>query len=193
MISIYLGILSGVLQIIGYVEYFKKVFGGRIRPNAASWGIWAFGAVLESSSYLFVSRDWVKDILPITCATLAVIFFLIAFKRGFFSKPTKFEQILVIIDILILLFWLITSSAILANILFLLSAIVSFIPIIRHVYNDPFAEHAQPWFFWTAAYAAMCVTVIMRWEGWEAFLYPLLFLVLHLIIALLALDVRKKF
>lgn len=190
--SVALGIFAGLLQIAGYFDYFKKIGIGRIKPNAASWSIWAFGAVLESASYVFVTGDWVKNILPIACAVCAVSLFLICLKRGHFEKVTRFEWILVIADCIAIFVWWWFESAVYANLLLVLTAIVSFIPIIMHVWKDPKAEHARPWFLWTYAYATLALVVVFRWEKWEDFVYPGIFLILHLIVAVLALDSRRK-
>lgn len=190
--SIFLGVFASVLQILGYFEYSKRVFDKRIHPNIASWGIWAFAAILESSSYILLSRDWVKNLLPFVCAMSAVIFFLLAFSRKHFSKPSFFELFIVAIDVIILIIWFVSKSALLANILFIISAVVSFVPIILHSFKKPEDENAYPWIIWSVAYLLMGATVFLRWSKWEDLIYPFTFFVLHVIIGYLALDSRKK-
>ena len=190
--SIALGVLASLLQISGYFDYFKKIGLGRIKPNAASWSIWAFGAVLESSSYVFVTGDWVKNLLPIACALCAVALFLICLKRGHFEPITRFEWALIVADCIAIFVWWWFESATYANFLLILTAIISFVPIIFHAWKDPTVEHAQPWFLWTIAYAVLGVVVSLRWEKWEDLVYPGIFFILHLIVAILALDSRGQ-
>lgn len=190
--SIVLGIVAGLFQIAGYFDYFKKIGAGRIKPNAASWSIWAFGAVLESTSYVFVTGDWVKNLLPIACAACAVLLFLICLKRGHFGAISRFEWVLIVADCIAIFVWWWFESATYANFLLVLTAVISFVPIIIHVWKDATVEHAWPWFLWSSAYALLGVVVLLRWEKWEDLVYPAVFLVLHLIVAILALDSRGQ-
>ena len=51
-------------------------------------------------------------------------------------------------------------------------------------------EDAKPWYIWTIAYSTLAVVVVLRWEKWEDLVYPLIFAILHAIVAILALDSR---
>lgn len=188
--TVSLGIFAGLLQVIGYLFYVKKINVGRVRPNTASWSIWAFGAVLESSSYVFVTGDWVKNILPIACAVSAVAIFLYCLRKGHFKRPTNFEWSLVLLDSVAIFIWWWYSSAVYANLFLVITAVISFVPILAHVWHDPMAEDSNPWFVWTSAYAVLALVVILRWEKWEDLVYPLVFVILHIFVAVLALDKR---
>ena len=50
-IAIVIAVLSGLLQITGYVVYNYKTQKGGITPNSASWAIWTFGSVMNLLSY----------------------------------------------------------------------------------------------------------------------------------------------
>ena len=188
--TVWLGVFAGLLQVLGYWKYVKKINIGRVRPNTASWSIWAFGAVLESSSYVFTTGDWVKNILPVACAFSAVVMFVYCLRRGHFSLPTRFEWVLVALDCVAVFIWWWYSSAIYANLFLVLTAFISFIPIFLHVWKDPMAEDALPWYIWTIAYMTLALVVIMRWEKWEDLVYPLVFAILHIVVAIFSLDNR---
>ena len=185
-----LGIFAGILQVIGYVFYIKKINIGRVKPNTASWSIWAFGAVLESSSYVFATGDWVKNILPVACAISAVVIFVYCLRHGHFEKPTRFEWFIVLLDCVAIFIWWWYSSAVYANLYLVLTAVISFIPIFLHVWHDPMVEDAKPWYIWTLAYSLLAVVVILRWEKWEDLVYPVIFVILHIIVAILSIDRR---
>ena len=189
-LAVLLGILAGIVQVAGYWWYFKKINIGRIKPNTASWSIWAFGAVLESISYVFATGDWVKNILPIACAISAVILFFYCLHYGHFKRLTNFEWFLVVFNCSAILIWWWTTSAVYTNLFLVFIAVISFIPIILHVWKDPMVEDARPWFMWTGAYTLLTLVVILRWEKWEDLVYPAVFMVLHLVVGTLALDRR---
>jgi hypothetical protein len=188
-----IGVLSGIVQIAGYFIYLRHVTAGNVRPNTASWSIWAFGAVLESLSYLYLAQDIFKSILPIACALCAVLFFIYCIFKGHFGKISKFETAIVIIDIVITLVWYITSSPLIANILFIITAVISFVPIIIHVFKNPKNEAAPPWIIWTIAYGLQIITVSGRFEKVDDLFYPIVFFILHLIVAIFALKNKQQF
>lgn len=192
MYSASIGVIAGVLQIFGYYEYWKHVYKGSIKPDTASWSIWTFGALLEAVTYIYVSQDLIKSILPIICTICALAFFIYALVTKHFSKLNTFEIALLVGDIFISIIWYLTSDALLANILLVVTAIISFIPIIIHSYTNPENEDSVPWVIWSIAYFCMCITVMLRWSGWGSIIYPLIFLFLHISIAYLSLDFRKK-
>jgi hypothetical protein len=191
-ISVIFGILSGLFQIFGYVIYAKHVESSKIKPNTGSWTIWTFGSIVEGLSYFYTSDDLIKSILPITCIFCVLFLFIRSTYKGRFQALRKIDWFLLISDILITIIWYLTSNPLLANILFIISSIISFIPIVYSSFKHPEFEDAAPWIIWTVAYFFMCLTVISRWDGLESFLYPLFFVLLHAIVAYLSLDIRKK-
>ena len=68
-----LGSFAAVAQIVAYVGYLRLFLAGKIKPNAASWLMFAYGtgvmAVLEWQS----DAHWFELALPIACATMSVI------------------------------------------------------------------------------------------------------------------------
>lgn len=187
-----ISILSGVTQLWGYLIYAKYTIFGKIRPNAASWSIWAFGAVLESLSYIYLTGDVFKNILPIVCAISAVLFFIVCIVKGYFSRPSNFEISIVVLDIIIIIIWFITKSPFYANILLVITAVISFLPLIVNVYKNPKYEDSFPWFIWTLAYGLQIIVVFFRFEKAEDLIYPVVFFILHIIVAFLAIDYRKR-
>jgi hypothetical protein len=190
LLTIILGIASGIIQLFGYFVYLKKINIGRIRPNTASWSIWTFGAILESSSYAVASGDWVKNLLPFACLIGSIILFALCLKMGHFSKISRSEWFLVVMDCFAIFLWWRYDSAVYANLFLVFIAIISFIPIIIHVWKDPMVEDATPWYLWTVAYFILIIVVLIRWEKWEDLVYPTVFVFLHIVIAILSLDNR---
>lgn len=190
-----IAILSGILQIDGYYLYFKKIFSGHIKPNTATWSIWAFGAILDALSYLLVTNDILKSIVPIVCAFCAIFIFVACIFKGKFDRIDAFDRYIICFDVVVSIFWYLSGSPVLANFLLVLSSIFSFIPIIRLVWRNPFAENATPWYVWTAAYSLMTIVVFFRWEKWEDLFYPISFLVLHFLVGVLSVDkfIKRKY
>lgn len=188
----FIAISSGLLHLVGYSLYAKGIFSGNIKPNAASWSIWAFSAVLEGLSYIYVTNDVYKNILPIICTISSIALVVACFFRGSFKPLTSFEKKIVALDIIIMVIWYLTESSFIANLLLVITAVISFVPIIKDTRDDPYSEDATPWFVWSLAYTFQLIVVVGRWQKWEDLLYPLVFLVLHLLVAFYARNSRRK-
>jgi len=191
-ISMFTSILAGTLQLLGYYTYNRMALSGKIVPNTASWLIWAIGGVLTTISYVFVSGDWVKDILPIVCSLSAVLIFLFCLVKGRFQRIDAFEWTVIGLDISVTIYWYLSSDTFVTNVLYILSAFPSFIPIIRYVWKNPLSENATPWILWSSAYLLMMMTVIIRFEKWQDIFYPIALFALHIIIAILSSDYIAK-
>lgn len=196
-LSIYLGILAGILQIVGYFLYTKEVLASRVKPNTASWAIWAYGNILVTLSYITVAQDISKEILPIACAISSLVVFGIFLKKGKFQPLDRIDKIVFGFDIILTVAWWLLSDIkifptpdlnILIHILFITSTIASFVPIIRELKEHPSIEKPGPWLVWSLAYSMLGVAVILDWIGWEAFIYPSVYFVLHFLVAIMCED-----
>ena len=191
-IAIVTGVLAGLLQLVGYYIYGKEVFSNHIKPNTASWGIWTFGSILETTSYMYLTNDLIKNLLPIVCSISVVVLFVLCTIRAKFEKLTHWEIVITITDLVALIILSYYQSAMYANFLLIFSSILSFVPIFLHTWKKPESENALPWYVWSLAYFFMSITVLIRWNKWQDFLYPLSFFVLHLIIAFVAVDNKYR-
>jgi hypothetical protein len=190
MLLLTLGILAGLLQLAGYALYARETVLGHIKPNTASWGLWALGAVLESGSYAIATQDIAKNILPVLCALSAIAFFFIALRRGHFEKIDCFDWIIIGLDIVAVAIWVSTRSAIYANIYIVTTAVFSFVPIFRHAWRDPKHENATPWIIWTLAYSLLTAVVLIDFISWTELVFPATYVLLCTIIGCLAWDRR---
>lgn len=189
---IIISVLASLLHIFAYFDYIKRVASAKIKPNSASWAVWALGSVLEAVTYLQVTGDWQKNLLPVVCSLSAIGIFLFSLIRGHFTRPTTFEWLIIILDCTALLVWWAYDSVVYANMFLIFTAVISFVPITYSVWRNPETENAFPWWLWSIAYVLLSVVVIIRWEKWEDVIYPLVFLILHLVIACLAIDSRRQ-
>lgn len=188
-ITILLGVVASFVQIAGYFIYSRKINIGRIKPNTASWSIWASGAILESSSYILITGDWVKNLLPIACALSALVLFIYCLFKGHFSKLSRLEWFLVATYFLAIFVWW-YQSVFYAHLLLVFTAIIAYLPIISNVWSDPMVEDATPWYIWTVAYSLFTLLVVLRWEKWIDIVYPLVSVFLSVFVAVLAMDRR---
>lgn len=184
--AIFISIVASIVQMYGYWLYNKGIYAGGIKPNATSWGLWAFGSIIATWSYFELVHDWTKVIFPIACCVVCIGTFVFAWFKGKFEAPKKEDVLIAMLDILVVVFWLFTESATMTNLLMQVDVIISFYPILRGVLANPRSEEPKPWFVWTAAYALFFIAVILSWEKWWDIMYPVVYFALHLAVGLIA-------
>lgn len=184
--AVILSVISGLLQICGYVVYNRLSRKGEIVPDGASWGIWAFGSILNVYSYVTLTQDWVKDILPICCALSCMITFLARAYRKEFGKIDLKGWIILVLDLGITWVWYKYTTAEEASLLYQVSTIISFAPMILGLKNKTDKEDWRPWIIWTVAYCLWAVSVVMRLNNLSELAYPITCFVMHALMAFIA-------
>ena len=180
-ISIVLGFTAGATQLYGYWVY-NRVAGDKI--NTGSWSMWALAGLIDLASYFAVTGDWVVNILPAVCAIAAIATFCYAIARKRFSWPDKVDWMFVGVDGAITVVWIFTN-AILANLLYQVNTILSFIPMCRGLLSGREKEKALPWLIWALAYSILTWSVLLRFHRWEELAYPLSHVAIHIVVAMI--------
>lgn len=186
-----LGIIIALTQLAGYYYYYISIKNG-VRPNTTSWTIWTFGNILEILSYVYLTGDWVKNLLPIACGVASILLYAHCLVYGKFRRLKKEDYIIIFADIAATALWYFTASPLIGNIAYQVSTIISFIPIIREIYDEDENETPLPWAIWSASYFMSIILVILRWEKWGDLVYPVVYFVLHAIVLVLILIFQRK-
>lgn len=197
-LSVVLAIVSGCIYLSAYFLYYRQILSGKSKPNVASWTIWAFESGINFSSYIVMSGDWVKSVLPFLGTVACMAIFIYALFNGRFSKPTGFELSAMGIGLLSLTVWKLTAisgipnSALYANMIIQFCVVVSFIPTFRGTWKNPMTESYLPWFMWGFTYLASMSVVLMRWSGqYFDLAYYVIGTTFHLTVGFLALRAVK--
>jgi SET domain len=194
-----LGLISAVLQMAGYAIYIRNFRRDAIKPNAASFFMFAYGTSLLAFLEWKSGANLALLALPFTCAALGVVVALMCLRAGATEPVDRFEARAFWTDIWLTAFYMffalgvgdaerfVVPFLIATN----LSAIVCFVPILRSTWYTPERELPGPWIIWTAAYAMLAYLTILA-DGFSnpvLLLYPLLNLGLHF--AMTVLTLRK--
>lgn len=169
------GLAAGLLQLWGYWTYNRTAR----HPNVASWAIWGLGSVLTFLLYGALVEDWVKEFLPFVCMLAALFTFIACLGRGLFGAPDKRDWGILLLDVIVVAYWIVFREATWANLLLQVDVAVSFVPTFRSLRRNPASEDPRPWLIWSGAYTLLVVTVVLRWENWWELLYPVNYLLLH--------------
>jgi hypothetical protein len=186
-----LGVAAGILQLGGYVSYGRQLLAHRVQPNAASWGMWAFSALLGCWSYAEMTADWAKCVLPVACCVACMGTFLLCLLIGRPRRVETWEFAVWGLDAALILVWFAGGvSAVAANLILQFTTALSFAPILRHVRAVPGAERPEAWLLWSGAHILQIVAVVFRWQRWEELAYPVVCLAFSLWVA--AWAVRRQ-
>lgn len=203
--SEWIGFMAAALHIAGYSNYLCKFLSKSIRPNAASFLMFAYG------TSLLAFLEWRSGAapsflaLPIACAVLSIVVSILCLPRGATEAIDGFETTAFTVDVGLTVIYLaatssslsdrvLTSTCLLAS---NLSAIVCFIPILRSTWRSPERELPTAWLIWTVAYGLLALDVLLVHQLTNSLLllYPVLNAVLHGLVALCSMrhDLERNF
>lgn len=152
--------------------------------NTASWLLWVIGDVLEAGSYFVMTgEDVLKNAVPFAFACGSCITFVIALSLRRFGMPDAKDQAVVGVDLAITAgWWQHYLSATAANIMFVATEVISFIPLYRGVLTGREREHAAPWLLWAAGDAFFLATILSLPYAIEETVYPVSAMAAHFIV-----------
>jgi hypothetical protein len=211
-----LGIISGILQIIGYLIYLSN---NDIDPNPVTWFMFAYGTGILTILEWDTDATFPELILPLVCSVFAIIVSLKCWIIARKKDPTKwwpedwwpdnkFDKISFVSDIFITVgyvsIWILilfgnlsvdTKEIYVLIFLFLsnLSTFPTFYPILRTTYYSEYREIASPWLVWAAAYALLAyITFVTHDSLWHPLMfYPVSNAILHGLVGLFALRSNR--
>ena len=192
-----LGLIAAGLQVAGYAIYIRNFQNEAIKPNAASFLMFAYGTTFLAFLEWKSGAHFAVLALPLVCAALGVVVGLMCLRAGATEPIDRIEARAFWTDVWLTLFYMgfalgfdsgqrfVIPFLIATN----LSAIVCFIPILRSTWHTPERELPTSWALWTSAYLTLTIATLGA-HGLshpELLLYPLLNALLHIAVMLLSL------
>ena len=187
--------MAAALHVAGYANYLCNFLTKSIRPNAASFLMFAYGTTLLAFLEWRSGAAFSLLALPIVCAALSIVVGILCLPRGATEPIDGFEKLAFTADVgLTVIYLAATSSSVpdhrllTTTCLFAsnLSAIVCFIPILRSTWRSPERELPTAWLIWTVAYGLLALEVLFKHQLTNPLLllYPVLNAVLHGLVAI---------
>lgn len=187
VLAMILSIATGVMHIIAFWAYHRQMLKGFCFPQLGTWGLWVFISTTNCISYIIMSGDIIKGILPIASTIACIWVFIKAVSKNVFVKFDLWDKAVFWTGIIALGFWWHYRSATYGNLLLQISIAVSFIPTYRGIIQNPKTEkRVLPWFVWSFAYLLNLIVIFFRWRGqYQDLVYPINCLVLHFAVGVL--------
>ncbi|MGE5540913.1 MAG: hypothetical protein ACM3TU_01360 [Bacillota bacterium] len=175
-VSLAAGVVSAALVLVAFLVYNRD----DSKINTGTWLILALGDSFDFWSYFqMTDENWLKNAVPIAFAGGSVITFGIALARRRFSWPDPHDWVIIGLDILITIWWRVSSDNAAANLLYQATAILAFLPMYRGLIEGKERETFLPWILWTAAFGTFFVTAVMHMTQWQELVYPIVGTLTH--------------
>ena len=133
----------------GYAAYLLGLRRQTIRPNRASWLIWATATALEALTYAAVNpgapQGWVFTLSAAACVLVTIGIW----HRSAWSPPSPTDTFCIAACLTALVLWLVFREAFWAHMLVVAAVPVSFWPTWASIWTDRSRERSPAWGLWT--------------------------------------------
>ncbi|MBX9723697.1 MAG: hypothetical protein K2X81_19990 [Candidatus Obscuribacterales bacterium] len=201
--------LSVTFHVLGYMAFIFFSETMKYKPNSISWLMFAYGTTITAVLEKEVGAPLPLLMLPAICAIFSVWVAYRCLTNGNAELPKHpLDWLALATDITITVCYFLVSHMMERGmitpeirehvVLGLLVAatsgsILPFIPQIRGMLDGSVTEHWLPWILWSLAYAFLAITTLsIHGLNGSLILYPLINLVLHILVFLLAVFLPRK-
>ena len=188
-----LGVAAALTHLFAYWLYYKATRRGEIQPNVSAWLMALIINVAQTALYADLTKlDITDNLLQVVCTIFSIIIFFLALHKGrSFGNVSWIDVTALLINCGAITTWLYYRSPEWGSVIMGVADVASFIPILWTTWLDPRRERSVPWVWWTVAYGLLTTSTILEQDYWES-IFPGMNLILHLMIALLALRVTRR-
>ncbi len=201
--------LSVMFHVLGYSAFIFYSERMKYKPNSISWFMFAYGTTITAVLEKEVGAPFPLLMLPTVCAIFSVWIAYRCLTNGALELPKHpLDWLALATDATITVCYFLVSHMMEKGIIspelrehvvlgLLVAAtsgsILPFVPQIRGMLDGSVTEHWLPWILWSLAYTFLAITTLsIRDLNGSLILYPLINLVLHVLVFLLAVSLPRK-
>lgn len=185
---LFIGYLSGFVNIFGFIPYVRDIFKGTTRPERISWFIWLIlGFIAFASQFAEGARAslWMPAIQTIGVAYI----FLLSLTKGE-GGFKKLDIVALIVTVVGLILWYVTQEAAWALFFVILVDAAGMSLTTIKCYKDPGSETLAGWVFY--AISGLLATISVGSLNGILLAYPVYIFLANLSAVLAILAGRKK-
>lgn len=191
-VSLALGIAAACIHVTAYALYNIQSKKGQSKPNAATWGIWAFLVVLNAMTYREVSHSILVALPYYTSSISCLLTFCYLLVTGKYDWPEWRDWVYAGLAAIGGVIWLVFHHAGYANLVITGAILLSFEPTYKTVWRNPHKEKPGPWVLWALAFIVITANVAHQRRGFMAFVSPVSLCLAHYAVAMLCSRRRKE-
>lgn len=177
----WLGFSALIVNVVGYIPYFKGIFNGSVKPQRITWGIWS---ILTSVAFInqIINGGGYSAYFFGSTALLVIGVFLLSIKRGMGGKST-FDLIVLVASICLFILWAVTRDTRMTTIIAVLIDLIAALPTLYKTYKQPETEVYLQWIL-AAVAGLLSMLAVGTSTDYILYIYPLYIVVMNSLIVL---------
>jgi len=175
------GLLSVIINLIGYVPYIRGIFKGTVKPQRITWGIWV---VLTSITFInqVMNGGGYSAYFFGSTTILVTIVFLLSIKRGMGGR-SKFDLLVLFASLALFALWAVTRDTRTTTIIAVMIDCIAALPTLYKAYIHPETEVYLQWIL-AAVAGFFSMLAVGTSTDYILYIYPLYIVIMNGLIVL---------
>ena len=175
------GLLSVIINLIGYVPYIRGIFKGTVKPQRITWGIWV---VLTSITFInqVMNGGGYSAYFFGSTTILVTIVFLLSIKRGMGGR-SKFDLLVLFASLALFELWAVTRDTRTTTIIAVMIDCIAALPTLYKAYIHPETEVYLQWIL-AAVAGFFSMLAVGTSTDYILYIYPLYIVIMNGLIVL---------
>lgn len=183
-----IGIISAIINIIGYFPYIKDILKGKVKPHRITWGIWTLLTSIIAVNQV-LNKGGYSSLFFISTSFLVLTTFILSIKYGH-GGAAKLDIFCLFSALLLLAYWVTLQETRISTLIAISIDVLAFIPTLLKTYKLPDTESYLQWML--AGLGGFLSLLAVPKLDWILIIYPLYIIVANYLIVSIK-YFREKF
>lgn len=177
----WLGLISIIINLIGYVPYIQGIFKGTVKPQRITWGIWV---VLTSITFInqVINGGGYSAYFFGSTTLLVTTVFLLSIKRGMGGR-SKFDLFVLFASLALFALWVVIRDTRTTTIIAVMIDCIAALPTLYKAYIHPETEVYLQWIL-AAVAGFFSMLAVGTSTDYILYIYPLYIVLMNGLIVL---------
>lgn len=162
MIEYLLTICASCMAMVAYIIYYFSIKKSGIIPNRLAWFICSLSICMETVTYCFVVRDYIKSLYFIVCAVCSVLITIKIWQSSKWAGSSRAQKNSLIFYSLSIAIWPLFQLPFIAHLLLLIIIPVAFFPIYKSAFTNYKTENSLPWLLWSLSDLMIIIAILLK-------------------------------
>ena len=159
---------ASIIMIAGSFWYCYQILREKVHPPPATFIILSFTFPLafymytQNLGWSFTANIGLTTAIASVWIVAAFLLTKLSFQKKLHIEINIFQRITILVSVLILVFWLITKDQLISYVLLQVSALISYIPVIKNLWKAE--RNRDSIIFWGSLFLSTCVASYAAYE-----------------------------
>lgn len=183
-----IGIISAIINIIGYFPYIKDILKGKVKPHRITWGIWTLLTSIIAVNQV-LNKGGYSSLFFISTSFLVLTTFILSIKYGH-GGAAKLDMFCLISAFILFIYWATIQDTRISTLIAVNIDLIAIIPTLIKTFKLPNTESYTQWTF--AGIAGLFSLLAVPKLDWVLLIYPSYIFIANFIVVLIK-YFREKF